>query len=202
MVQDGTVSNIAGSIRNIIMAGKIGDEELKRISMDDLKLQSIGVIAEFSTVAVEFGLSGISDAFSSGRRLSEAKEAAARFGYQKEVLDVNCTKVEAINRYANDHLMLLNRFNPLMEEYVSRAVQIIRSKDNLFRLGRIKEQKFTQEELGILAFTFSLAGATKAVIDSPIISKFGTAFDGDKTAFYSAQNAVATFEKKRITMRT
>lgn len=201
MVQDGTVSNLAYSIRDVINAGKINDDELKRSSMDDLKIQSIGVIAQFSTLAVEFGFSGMADAFDSGRKVDEAKVAAARFERQKEMIDINNTKVNAIDQYANIHLKLLNRFAPLMEEYVARSVQIISSKDNIFRLGRIKERKFTQNELEVLAFTFSLVGAVKAVIDSPIISQSGEVFDGNKSNFDMAQNCIGTFERKCLEMR-
>lgn len=189
-------------MRDVIYASKISDNELKRSSMDNLKIQSIGVIAQFSTIAVEFGFSGISDAFSAGKQLNEAKEAVAQFERQKEEVEIKNAKIDAINQYANIHLKLLNRFVPLMEEYVTRSVQLIRSKDNIFHLGRIKEHKFTQDEIEVLAFTFSLIGAVKAIIDSPIISQSGDVFNGNKADFNRAQDCVETFERKSIEMRS
>ncbi len=201
MVQDGTVSNLAYSIRDVINAGKTEDEELKRRKMDDVKVQSIDAIARFSVVAVEFGFSGISDAFSAGQQVEEAKRVASEYKYQKEVLEINISKMNAIEQYANMHLMLLNRFIPLLDEYVNRAGQIIRKKDSFFHLGRIQEDKFPQDELEVLAFTFSLVGAVKAVVDSPIISQTGEVFNDDTSCFDRIYDNIDVFEQKCLEMR-
>lgn len=196
LVQDGTVSNLAYSVRDIIYAGINKDEDLKRNSMDELKIQSIGAIAQFSSVAVEFGLSGMSDAFNSGKQLNNAKETAARYERRRELIEINNTKVNAIGEYANIHLKLLNRFVPLMEEYVTRTVQIIKRRDNIFHFGRIQERKFTQYELEVLAFTFSLVGAVKTVIDSPIISQNGEVFTENNSDFDEVLDCVDIFERR------
>lgn len=197
MVQDGTISNLMYSMRDVIYAGKINDEDLKKSSMDNLKIQSIGVIAEFSTVAVEFGISGISDAFRSGTQVNEAKEAAAQFEYQKEIIDTKNIKITAIDKYAKLHLKLLRRLLPVLEEMVTRSVHIIKSKDNFFHFGRIELQKFTQNELDILAFTSSLVEAVKAVIDSPIICQKGDdVFNGDRSGFIGVWNQIGYYENR------
>lgn len=202
MVQDGTISNLAYSMTDIIRAGQLNDIELKKSSVDNLKIQSISVISKFNTVAVEYGLANVTDALSSKRQLDEARIAAEKFEQQKKILDINISKISAIDRYAKVHLELLNRFVPIMEEYVPWSTQIIKSKDNFLRLGRIREEKFTEKEIEILAFTLSLAGAVKAVIDSPIISKNGEVYNGSRKEFESAQGAIQKFERECIELKS
>lgn len=194
MVQDGTVNHLTNSLRDIIYAAKANDDELKQISTDNLKIQSIHVISQFSTAALEFGISGISDALSSGNYLKEAKEAAARYQMEKQCLDIYTVRNNAIYQYAEIHKDLLSRYLPIMKEFVSRSVQIIREKDNFLHIGRISEDKFTEEEGELLAFTMSLAGTVKAIIDSPIIASDGTVFDGDTTNVTIAQNEIKKLE--------
>ena len=202
MVQDGTISNLAYSMTDVIRAGQLNDIDLKKSSMDNLKIQSISVISKFSTVAVGYGLANVTDALSSKRQLDEARIAAEKFEQQKKILDINISKISAIDRYAKVHLELLNRFLPIMEEYVPWSTQIIKSKDNFLRLGRIGEEKFTEKEIEILAFTLSLAGAVKAVIDSPIISKNGEVYNGSRKEFESAQRAIQKFERECIELKS
>lgn len=56
------------------------------------------------------------------------KEAAAQLDVQKEILDTNNVKINAINSYANVHLKLLTRLSPLIDEYVNLSVKIIKVK--------------------------------------------------------------------------
>lgn len=202
MVQDGTVSNLANCIKDVIFIGKTDDYTLKKNNIDNLKIQSINILAQYSTVSLEFAISNISDAFRSGKYLKEMKEAAAQLDVQKEILDTNNVKINAINSYANVHLKLLTRLSPLIDEYVNLSVKIIKSKDNIFHFGKIKEDQFTQNEFEILAFTFSLVAAVKAVIDSPIISKNGNVFNGSNSKFNEVQNHIEMFERKCIEMKS
>ena len=198
MVQDGTVSKLADSVRNVMYAEKINDSELKTNNMDELKIQSISAIAQFSVIAVEFGFSGISDAFSAGRELNRVKERAAQLECQKEEIDIKITKINVIDDYANIHLKALNKLAPYMKDYITQAVQIIKSKDNIFHLGKISVNKFTENEIDILSFTCALSQAMKAIIDSPIISKSGDVFGENKEEF---QRNVDEVERKCIEMR-
>lgn len=173
MVQDGRILELTECMRDIIRAGKMNDAELKKIKMDDMKIKSIGVLAEFSTIGIEFGFSGVADAFSSARTLLRTKEAVAEFQKNKEILETKVLIFNAIEQKAQEHIKLLKEFIPLMDEYVLQAAQIIKKKDNFLHLGRIKGTKFSEQEISMMAFTSSLVGAVKAIIDIPIISNTG-----------------------------
>lgn len=201
MVQDGTISNLAYTMKDVIHAGKIKDDELKRNSIDNLKIQSIDIIAQFSTAAIEFGLSGITDAFSSGKRLNQAKAFAAKCKEGKERIDIQNLKNTAINNYAVQHLELLQKLAPLMEEYVCQSVQIIKNKDNIFHFGKIKSDRFTKEEMDLFLWTTTLAHTVKVVIDAPIISQNGDVYNEIPFDFASTQNDIETFERHRLEMK-
>ena len=200
MVQDGTVERIATHVKNIRYAEKIKDSDLKRISTDKLKIESICVLAQFSTVAVEFAIDGVADAVSSIKKVNEAKRYAAEYKQHTEKIKLNTVKIEAIERYANIHIELLEKYLRLLEIYIPRTVKIIREKDNFLHLGRIKQKKFTQNELNIMAFTFSLVGAVKAIVDSPIIAHSGEVYTDNDPAFQKAQNSISTFQEKRLSL--
>ena len=55
-----------------------------------------------------------------------------------------------------------------MDQYVPKTVEIIRSKDHFIHFGKIRAERFSQEEMETMAFTFALVGAVKAIMDSPI----------------------------------
>lgn len=201
MVQDGTVSNLVECMNTCLEAKNLKDTDLKKSVIDNAKIQSIGDIAKIGTTAIMFGMSGISDAIASVSCIDDAKSFDAECTKEIEMIKIKRERIQAISDYAYIHLELLERFEALLNEYVKRAVKIIKSKDNFFHYGRIKEEKFTQEEIEILAFTLSLIGAVKTVIDSPIISKEGDVFDDQNSEFKSVQESVEIFEKKCIEMR-
>ena len=195
MVQDGTVSSLSHNVHEVIRAGKINDAELKRKTSDELKIQSIGVIWQFSTLAFEYTISSVSAYLDSKLAIEKANQFAAELECKKEDVRIRTIQINAINQYAYEHLRLLTKLLPLLQIHVECAVEIIKSKDNIFHFGRIKEHKFTQQELEKLAFTYSLTGAAKAIIDSPIISKTGNVFDGDSSNFDNLKTIIEKFTK-------
>lgn len=194
MVQDGRVSELTNCMRDVIRAGKMNDAELKKIKMDDLKIKSIGVLAEFSTIGIEFGFSGVSDAFASARNLQRSKVAVAELQKNKEILDTKVVIFNAIEQKAQEHLKLLNEFIPLMDEYVLQVAEIIRKKDNFLHLGRIKGSKFSEQEISMMAFTSSLVGAVKAIIDIPIISKDGGVSEAGNKKLQEMQGVIKNYK--------
>lgn len=194
MVQDGTVENIFRHTGRIYQARRAGNEELERSAKDDLKLQMIPVLAHFSTVSVKFALDGMSNMLCSFKQVGEAKKAAAELAEQTEKLRLSDIGVQAIERYAGVHLTLLSHYEPLLDRYIPKAVEIIRSKDTFWPFGRIKAERFTQEEMELLAFTFSLVGAVKVIVDSPIIARDGQVYTQEDEKFRQACGAVEKFE--------
>lgn len=53
----------------------------------------------------------------------------------------------------------------------------------------------------MLAFTLSLVGAVKTVIDSPIISKEGEVYEDENGSFENVRGSIDVFEKQCIEMR-
>lgn len=201
MVQDGTINNLKRSLDNVIDASLSGDEDVFREKLDELKIQSMSTISQFSVMSVEFGLSGITDAISSKKAISRAKEVAAEYNLQKEQIEIKTVKIEAIYQYAKIHLRVLEKCVSLLDSYLNMARTIIRKRDNIFHLGRIKEEKFTQKEMEILAFTASLVNATKAVIDSPILAKNGEVYVDCNNVFENAREALDVYERKLLSIK-
>ena len=143
------------------------------------------MISKFSTLSIEFAISGVSDIFEASKEVNIAETQAELLRQNAEKIKIKTTSIRAVFEYANIHFDLLNNFIPMLDEYVPRAVDIIKSKDNFLHFGYISEEKFTEEEIKVLAFTMSLVGAVNIIINSPIISKTGEVFDGDKSKFYS-----------------
>ncbi len=202
MIQDGTISNLTHSMRDVVHAEKFCDGTLKRAASDNLKIQSIDVLAQFSTTAFMTALTGISSAFASGKQLNAAKKAAAQFEYQKELIAINNTKINAIEQYATEHLNALNACLPLLKEQVSVAAQIIKSKDNFFHFGSLPQDKFTEDELNKLSYIVSLGNAVKAIVSSPIISQNGEVFNGDNSAFHSALSFIKDYERHCLELKS
>lgn len=168
---------------------------------DDDKIQNISAIAALSTASICFSLHGVKNAVSSAKSIDNANAYNALCMKEKEKLKIEEEKLRAILNYAEIHLNLLKWFEYLIEEYVNLSARIIKSKDNIFHYGRIKEEKFTEKEMEKLAFTLSLVGAVKTIIDSPIISKYGTVFEDEDGEFANVQQSVAIFEKQSQEMK-
>lgn len=201
LVQDGTVANLVDCVNTCLEAKNLNDADLERRVTDDAKIQSISYIAEISTLSIGYGISGLADAFSSASSLDDAKIYRARCYYEIEMLDLKQTKINAITEYALIHQELLERFRPLIDEYVKRACKIIKNRDNFFHKGRLSKDRFTDKELEILAFTLSLVGAVKAVIDSPIIAQNGEVFRDENNNLNDMQECLDVYESVCTEMR-
>ena len=90
---------------------------------------------------------------------------------------------------------------PLLADYVSQCENIIRSKGNFLHIGRIKANKFVTGEMEVLAFTFSLVGAVKSVIDAPLISNEGNVYIDDTNSFNQVEQSIDMYEAKCIEMK-
>ena len=187
MVQEGTIANIVGCITFNTENPDYIDKE---------KIQNMSLIAERSVVTIVYGMSGITNAISSAKSIDDAKAYNSLCMLKIEKMKIKEEKIRAIFNYAEIHLSLLNRFEYLVQEYVDRSARIIKHKDNIFHFGRIAEEKFTQKELEVLAFTLSLVGAVKAIIDSPIISKDGDVFEDENGDFQNVQANLPVFEQQ------
>ena len=195
MVQEGTVERISDHLNNIRLAAQITDKDLKRTRQDELKIECINVLAEFSTASIEFAIGGIADALSSMREVNEAKRYASEYRYYAEQLHVKSLKMEAIGRYAEIHWRLLKKCQKVLKEYVPRTINIIREKDGFFHFKRIKEDAFTKDEFEEMTFTLSLVGAVKAIIDSPIIARNGEVYTEDNPKFKQAEISILNTAK-------
>lgn len=183
MVTDGTVSSLSNNIRDVIRAGKIKDEDLKRKSVDELKIQSIGIIWQFSSVAFEFGVSALTDYVEADSELARAKLYASEVEVKVQEIEGRIQSIDTIHKYAQQHKDVLENVYPLMQKHMGEAVNLIKDKDNIFHFGRIKKEKFTSNELGIIASACAIAGVVKAVIDAPIINKSGEVYEGQDEIF-------------------
>lgn len=199
MVQEDTIAHVSEAFNNFSQLKK-SNEESKNFT-DEQKIQNISAIATLSAASICFSLHGVRNAVSSATSVDNAKAYKALCKSKTEKLKIEEDNIHAILNYAEIHLNLLKRFEYLIEEYVNLSAKIIKSKDNIFHHGRIREEKFSQKELEKLAFTLSLVGAVKTIIDSPIISKNGTVFEDEDGKFTNVQQSVTIFEKQCQEMR-
>lgn len=171
MCQDGTAENFLMSLQKVSSARKTNNAARQRRSMDDLKVQSIIPSAIIAALSLEHGLAALGDMISAKNDLSEAEMIVKESELEIETWKLEIDKIKAIDKCAKLHLEALQRLFPLIKEYVIWSVKIIKSKVNGSGSGRLGEENFTEKELNVLEFTFSLVNAVKKVIDSPIISR-------------------------------
>ena len=190
MVQDGRVENLALCMKDIIKAGKMKDSELEKICKDELKVQSISILADFGVISVKYALSGIADVFNSAKYLQQSRLAAAELNKNSEILDTQTVVFDSIDRNATDQLRVLGRCLDQISEYVPKAIAAIKSKDRFFRRSYISAEEFSDEEKGIIAATYSLFFAVCAVINSPIITAEGKAYENTNQEYSEAVDVI------------
>lgn len=116
---------------------------------------------------------GISASMKADENLEKANEMLAKAEKAVEemkVSEVLCKSIKERSKLIQD---LLRKLDRMFAECVYLLDRVIREKEYSNPNRKLKSEDFTQKELELIGVTRSLAGATKAVLDTPILTKDG-----------------------------
>lgn len=116
---------------------------------------------------------GISASMKADENLEKANEMLAKAEKAVEemrVSEVLCKSIAERSKLIQD---LLRKLDRMFAECVYLLDRVIREKEYSNPNRKLKSEDFTQKELELIGVTRSLAGATKAVLDTPILTKDG-----------------------------
>ena len=117
---------------------------------------------------------GISASLKADENLEKAQTMYAESEAAVEEMKTMETLCQGIAKRSEMFGDLLNDLNVLFIPCVTMLGALIKKKKGFFGNRTINRDSFTKEELQLIAVTRALAGAVKAVIDTPILTKEGT----------------------------
>ena len=169
-----------------LLAGEIGTVAAAAGSTASLAA-SLTPFAAVAAPVVMF--TGISAAFNASDNLDKAKTSyseAKAAAEQMKVAETLCNGIEKRSDMFND---LLTSLNNMFIECSGRMIAVVDKKRTsfLFFKKRIKSEDLTEDEIKLFAVTRSLAGAIKAVLDTPIMTKDGELDDSSQIIYEETQ---------------
>lgn len=117
--------------------------------------------------------SGLSASFKADENLEKAKTMMAEAEAAVEKMKVSETMCKAITERADMFNDLLTELNGMFGECAYLLEKVIAEKEAEAAGRRLTSQDFSEEDMKLLAMARALAGAVKAVIDTPILTKKG-----------------------------
>ncbi len=116
---------------------------------------------------------GISASMKADENLEKANTMYAEAEAASEKMKISETLCGAISDRSEMFDDLLIDLNKMFAECSSLLAGVIRKKEGRLFKKKLTSDDFTEDDLKLIAVTRSLAGAVKAVIDTPILSKDG-----------------------------
>lgn len=116
---------------------------------------------------------GISASIKADENLEKANTMYAEAEVASEKMKISETLCGAISDRSEMFDDLLVDLNKMFAECSSLLAGVIRKKERRAFKKKLTSDDFTEDDLKLIAVTRSLAGAVKAVIDTPILSKDG-----------------------------
>ncbi|MBP3617445.1 MAG: SEL1-like repeat protein [Lachnospiraceae bacterium] len=117
--------------------------------------------------------SGLSASFKADENLEKAKTMMAEAEAAVEKMKVSETMCKAITERADMFNDLLTELNGMFGECAYLLEKVIAEKEAEAAGRKLTSQDFSEEDMKLLAMARALAGAVKAVIDTPILTKKG-----------------------------
>ncbi len=171
-----------------------------------LMLGDIGMAAGIAGSALSFGaamtplaavaapvilFTGISASMKADENLEKADAMYAQAEAAVEKMKNSEIICKAIGDKADMFYDLLMKLDELFSECVIHLVEVVQKKENESDF----KEKLTDDEIKLIAVTRSLAGAVKAVIDTPMLSKNGSVSDEAKQMYAKTKKALPDFER-------
>lgn len=157
---------------------------------------------------------GISSSIKAEENLEKAKVVYSDTLAAVEKMKTSLTMCNAITKRTEMFNKLLNSLNQLFAECARFMDSVTRSKVGLFKGWHIKDKQLNENEIKLIAVTRALAGAVKAVIDTPVLGNSGQLNDESYVKFQeidkqlpnltTASNGVQTvdYNVKMLPLRT
>ncbi len=117
--------------------------------------------------------SGISANIKADENLEKAKTMYAEVEVAIEKMDTSEVLCKAIEKKAYMFNDLLFELYPMFSKCTALLDSVTSKKKGVFKKKQITAEDLTKEELNLIAVTRALAGAVKAVIDTPILNEEG-----------------------------
>lgn len=168
----------------------------------------IGVAAGMAGTALSFGaamtplaaiaapavlFSGISASIKADENLEKAKVMYAETEAVVEKMRISEVLCFAIADRADMYDNLLDELNGMFSYCTGMLGGITQRRTGIFKNKMVDARKFTEAELKVVAITRSLAGAVKAVIDTPILTVDGAVSFESEAVYEDAIKRLPTF---------
>jgi len=183
-----------------------------------LSLGSVGAAASIAGTAVSTALSatplaaviapavfftGVSASMKADENLEKAEEIYAEAEKASEEMKISETLCTAIGERADMFNELLVKLNDMFSDSTDMLCNVIKEKDNLYGNKEIKIDDLSADEIELIAVTRALAGAVKAVIDTPILTEKGKVSKESLNVYDNTKKSLPQFsetvlEVKRI----
>ena len=126
------------------------------------------------------------------RMYAEAEEAAEKMKTSERLCEAIAERSEMFNDLLGDLNQLFAQCTAKLENMISRRAGIF----DFTGKKKIPADKFTENDIKVIAVSRSLAGAIKSVIDTPILSDSGKLSNQGRKKYDEVNEALPAFEKE------
>lgn len=137
--------------------------------------------------------SGISASIKADENLEKAKVMCAEAEAASEKMKTAEVLCIAVADKADMYDDLLGKLNEMFSYCTGMLDGVTRKKMGVFKNKTVDARTFTEDELKLVAVTRALAGAVKAVIDTPILTKEGTISSESETIYEDTERRLPAF---------
>ena len=202
LAANGTLAFMAGDLAiagSALMAGQIG--VATGIAGGALSMGlAMTPLAAIAAPVVLF--TGISSSFKADENLEKAKTMYAEAEAAAEKMKISETLCTAISDRSKMFDSLLHELDDMFRDCTVLLEVMIYKKTGIFKGKVVDANSLTEEELELIAVTRSLAGAVKAVIDTPILSKDGNLSVESQKTYDRTQKALPQFAETVKTVKS
>lgn len=145
---------------------------------------------------------GISSSIKADENLEKAQTMYAEAEAAVEKMKISEVLCNAVSERTEMFEKLLKNLDRSFLECTIMLERLVRKKTGLFKGKMVDAKKLTQEELELIAVTRSLAGAIKAVLDTPILNADGDLSEGSEEVYRKMQQALPEFETSVNTIKS
>ena len=164
------VASIASSAGTALTLGEVG-----------VSASLLGTAASFSAAVTPLAavaapivlFTGISASMKADENLEKAQTMYAEAERAVEEMKVKLTFSDAIAKRSDMLNELLKKLDPLLLQCNTLLKRVIKKKSGVFN-KRIDPHSFTKKDLELIAVSRAIAGAIKAIIDTPILTQEGS----------------------------
>lgn len=187
------VGTLAGMAGTSILAGEFALAG----SLASSALSFGAALTPISVVAAPVVLfTGISSAMKADENLEKARVAYAEASSKSAEMEVSITLCNAISDKSKMFNGLLNELNKLFSSCTPLLAGLVKKHTGIFKGNMVSADKLTEGEIKLIAVTRALAGAIKAVIDTPMLTEKGNISPDFETTYNKIEKDLITFNNQ------